>query len=112
MTMKKTYQLILLAATCMILLASCGKSKQEIALQNLEQEQTNYSQDAKSEQLESETAKTNASNLDKESKESSSEAKYDEDKADVLEAKATQNLSKAASLNSEIDKAKVAAGEE
>ena len=105
----KKMSLFVLAGACTTLLVSCGPTKQEIALKNLENEQTTYSQNAKSKQLESETLKTNASNLEKESKESSSEAKYNKDRAKVLEAKATQDLSKAANLNLEIDKAKIAA---
>ena len=105
--MKKIY-LAALAVASVSLLASCGASKQEIALQNLENEQSTLDQNAKSDKLESDGLKTDSGNLTKEATEASSESKYDNDKAQVLDAKADQDLSKAAALNSDIDKAKTA----
>ena len=91
--MKKIY-LAALTIASVSLLASCGASKQELALQNLENQQSTLDQNAKSEKLESDSLKTNASNLTKEATESSSESKYDTDKAQVLDAKLTKTYQK------------------
>lgn len=106
MNLKKTLTAILVTGTCALLLASCGPNKKEQALANLEQQQHDLNQKARDEKLQADNLTTDASNLDKESKESSSKSQYEKDQAAVLNAKAEQNLSKAASLDSQIAAAK------
>ncbi|QIW09477.1 hypothetical protein [Francisella sp. LA112445] len=106
MNLKKTLTITLVTGACALLLASCGPNKKEQALANLEQQQQELNQKAKDQKLQADNLITDAGNLDKESKESSSKSKYEKDQAAVLNAKAEQNLSKAASLDAQIDAAK------
>ncbi|WP_150466749.1 hypothetical protein [Francisella sp. SYW-9] len=106
MNLKRTLTVTLVTGACALLLASCGPNKKEQALANLQQQQQELNQTAKNQKLQADNLITDASNLEKESKESSSKAKYEKDQAKVLNAKADQNLSKAASLDSQIAAAK------
>ncbi|MDE5003137.1 hypothetical protein NAI78_13130, partial [Francisella tularensis subsp. holarctica] len=61
---------------------------------------------AKDDQLQANNLTTDAANLDKESKAYSSKSQYEKDQANVLNAEAQKNLSKAASLDAQIEKPK------
>lgn len=106
MNLKKLITITVTSTIFASLLASCGPNKKEQTLANLEQQQADLDQKAKDQKLEADNLQTDASNLDKESAEASSKSAYEKDHAKVLNAKAEQNLTKAASLDSEIDKAK------
>ncbi|AJI72435.1 conserved hypothetical protein [Francisella tularensis subsp. novicida GA99-3548] len=106
MTIKKLSTLVLTSLVCIMLLASCGPNKKERTLQDLEQQQQQLNQQAKDDQLQANNLTTDAANLDKESKADSSKSQYEKDQANVLNAEAQQNLSKAASLDAQIEKAK------
>lgn len=86
---------------------SVVRTKQkERTLQDLEQQQQQLNQQTKDDQLQANNLTTDAANLDKESKADSSKSQYEKDQANVLNAEAQQNLSKAASLDAQIEKAK------
>ncbi|MDE5031961.1 hypothetical protein NAI34_10180, partial [Francisella tularensis subsp. holarctica] len=70
------------------------------------QQQQHLNQQANDDQLQANNLTTYAANLDKESKADSSKYQYEKDQANVLNAEAQQNLSKAASLDAQIEKAK------
>ncbi|WP_432773398.1 hypothetical protein [Francisella salimarina] len=106
MTIKKLSGILFTSVVCVSLLASCGPNKKERALQDLEQQQHELSEQAKQDQLQANTLTTDAGDLDKEAKADESKSKYDTDQASVLNSEAQQNLSKAASLDSQIEKAK------
>ena len=106
MTIKKLSGIILTSVICVGLLASCGPNKKERALQDLEQQQSQLNEQAKQDQLEANTLTTDDGNLDKEAKADTSKSQYDKDQANVLDAEAQQNLSKAARLDAQIEKAK------
>ncbi|MFC4892456.1 hypothetical protein ACFPDQ_05270 [Pseudofrancisella aestuarii] len=106
MTFKKTLITLLVAGSCTLLLASCSPSKKEQELANLQQQQNDLNQKAKDQKLQADNLSVDSGNLDKEAAADSSKSQYEKDQAKVLNAKAEQNLSKAASLDSEIAKAK------
>ncbi|APC92163.1 MULTISPECIES: hypothetical protein [Francisella] len=106
MNLKNFSTILLTSLVCVTLLASCGQSKKERALEDLEQQQQELNQKAKDDQLQANNLTTDASNLDKEAKVNSSKSQYEKDQVKVLDAEAEQNLSKAASLDAQIEKAK------
>ncbi|MDE4978218.1 hypothetical protein NAI52_11010, partial [Francisella tularensis subsp. holarctica] len=80
-------------------------NKKERTLQALEQQQQQLNQPANDDQLQANNLTTDAANLDKESKADISKSQYEKDQATVLNALALQNLSKAASLDAQIETA-------
>ena len=106
MNFKKASTLIVSSVIVASLLASCGPNKKERALQELQQQQDQLNQQAKDNQLEADNLNADAGNLDKESKASASKAKYEKDQAKLLKSEAQQDLSKAATLDARIEKAK------
>jgi len=106
MDYKKITTIAISSVLVTTMLASCGPNKKERALQELEQQQQQLNQQAKDKQLNANNLLADSENLDKKSKASSAKAKYEKEQAELLKAQAQQDLTKAASLDAQIEKAK------